>query len=56
MLRALPRPRLGVILLPGEPCLLPLVEDVVDEVDAEISIQGSCAGLVWAGGCGDDLL
>jgi len=55
MLRALARPRLGVILLPGEARLLPLVEDVGDEVGAEVGVQGSCAGSVRAGGGGDDL-
>ena len=56
MLCALPRASLGIILFPREPRLLPLVEDDVDKIGAEVGIHGFCAGLVGAGGGGDVLV
>lgn len=49
MLRALPLARLRIILFPRETCLLPGVEDGLDEVEAEGAVEVFGEGLVRAG-------
>lgn len=47
VLRSLPRARFGVVLLPGEACSFPLVEDVFDEVFPEGGVDAG--GLRFVG-------
>lgn len=56
MLRALAVAGLRVVLLPCEPCSLPLVEHVVDKIGTQSGVQGCGAGLVRRGRSNGDVL